>query len=150
MALCFARTQERVSGGKETYLRRKRCSRASFAAARRPSFYASTCCLLSPFLLGLVLPLEDDVNEARRFEKLFPSLGFPPTLVVRQNYSHARFFVRDFVTSGARVSVLVVHRVTEIYASSFACALNAIEKKFGCMCDAFASQQRLCVVWGLL
>ena len=47
-----------------------------------------------------------------------------------------------------RVSVLVAHRVTEIYSSSFARALlRAIESRsLDGTCDARASQQRICAL----
>ena len=88
-------TQMRASlGGKETYLRRKRCSRAS-CAATRPSFYTCTCCNVS-FSWSSFVSRDDfdahEVKETRSFFRLSFSQRF--RLCSTKLFPKKRFFLR--------------------------------------------------------
>ena len=117
--MVFALFERASLGGKETYLRRKRCSRAS-CAATRPSFYTCTCCNVS-FSWSSFVSRDDfdahEVKETRSFFRLSFSQRFRlcSTKIIPKEeiFSFAR--ERAF---GVRVSVLVARRVTEIYSSS--------------------------------
>jgi hypothetical protein len=112
-------THERASlGGKETHLRRKRCSRASFAATR-PSFYMCTCCNVSFSWSSFVSPDDFDAHEVKETRSFFRlSFSQRARLCSTKLFPKKRFFLRARTSFGVRVSVLVAHRVTEIYSSS--------------------------------
>lgn len=88
-------SRERASlGGKETHLRRKRCSRAS-CAATRPSFYTCTCCNVS-FSWSSFVSRDDfdahEVKETRSFFRLSFSQRF--RLCSTKLFPKKRFFLR--------------------------------------------------------